>query len=200
MTNAPSVFLSDIEILKRLVEDDREGKCVFVSPLVDPQRQVGPCSLDVHLGAVIRHTVSTQETHLDLTVRQGVSEQKLLRLFPRTAVGSGGTFVLHPGEFILASTMEFIRLPADIAARLEGRSSIGRLGIAVHATAGFVDPGFEGTLTFELSNVGKLPVKLGPGLRIAQLCFMHVTNVQIPYDGKYQGAIEPTVSRINSGS
>ena len=89
--------------------------------------------------------------------------------------------MLHPGAFLLASTLEFIRLPRDIAGRLEGRSSLGRLGLQVHATAGFVDPGFEGTLTFELINSGKLPIRVFPGMRLGQICFFHVPEVQVPY-------------------
>ena len=200
MKEQTGALLSDIEILKRLVETEESGKCIFVSPLVDPISQVGPCSLDVHLGPVLRDSVSTQETHLDLTSREGVPEPKLFKIFPRLSLKIDEYFVLHPGKFILGGTMEYIRLPADVAARLEGRSSIGRLGIAVHTTAGFIDPGFAGTLTFELSNVGNLPVKLRPGLRLAQLCFMPVSNVKVPYNirsgSKYHRTIEPTLSRI----
>jgi dCTP deaminase len=93
-------------------------------------------------------------------------------------------FVLHPGEFALASTLEFICLPDDIAGRLEGRSTWGRLGLQIHATAGFVDPGFRGSLTFELINSGKLPIKLSPGLRLGQICFFRVHEVQVNYKMK----------------
>ena len=92
--------------------------------------------------------------------------------------------MLHPGEFALASTLEYISLPLDIAGRLEGRSSIGRLGLQVHATAGFVDPGFYGTLTFELINSGRIPLTLSPGERLGQICFFRVLDVQVGYADK----------------
>ena len=112
-----------------------------------------------------------------------------------------GHVVLHPGEFTLASTLEFFRLPRDIAGRLEGRSSLGRLGLQVHATAGFVDPGFEGTLTFELINSGKLPLKISPGVRLGQICFFRVAEVQVGYldkvNSKYGGRLGTEISRIH---
>ena len=110
----------------------------------------------------------------------GLREQKD-RYFERQRLDPDGNFVLHPGAFLLASTLEFIQLPRDIAGRLEGRSSLGRLGLQVHATAGFVDPGFEGTLTFELINSGKLPIRVFPGIRLGQICFFYVPEVQVPY-------------------
>ena len=107
-------------------------------------------------------------------------------------------YVLHPGEFALAGTLEFIRLPADLAVRLEGRSSWGRVGLQIHSTAGFVDPGFAGTITFELSNIGKVPIPLYPGLRIGQLSFYSSAQSVIPYRAKrlskYAGKIAPVGS------
>jgi dCTP deaminase len=94
------------------------------------------------------------------------------------------SFVLHPGEFALGSTLEFIRLPNDIAARLEGRSTWGRLGLQIHSTAGFVDPGFSGSLTFELQNMGKVPLSLYAGMRVAQISFYSSEESRIPYDKK----------------
>jgi len=108
--------------------------------------------------------------------------------------------VMHPGEFVLASTLEYFRLPRDLAGRLEGRSSLGRLGLQVHATAGFVDPGFHGNLTFELINSGSLPVRIAPGFRLGQMCFFPVQNVQVPYEGKYAGSISAEASRIEEDS
>ena len=163
------LLLSDIQIMRRLVESNE--KCIFVSPLINPVAQIGPSSLDVHLGAEIQTANTSNDTHIDLSNRREVNIEKH---FSSRRVGIDGFFVLHPGEFMLASTLEFIRLPRDIAARLEGRSSIGRLGIEVHSTAGFIDPGFDGTLTFELSNVGRIPVKLQPGLR-------HRTTLFLPH-------------------
>lgn len=178
-------ILSDIEILDRLVDRD-DKKCIFVSPLIDPRTQVGPSSLDLRLGFDLVGTRTLQETHIDLggnQARKTLGEKKS-RYFERQRVGPDGSFVLHPGTFLLASTLEFIRLPRDIAGRLEGRSSVGRLGLQVHATAGFVDPGFEGVLTFELINSGKLPITVFPGMRLGQICFFHVRDVQVPYRKK----------------
>ncbi len=110
-------------------------------------------------------------------------------------------FVLHPGEFVLGSSYETVRLPDDLAARVEGKSSLGRLGLLTHATAGFVDPGFVGHVTLELSNVATLPIKLWPGMKIGQLCFFRLSSpAEYPYGSSeygshYQGQRGPTASR-----
>ena len=110
-------------------------------------------------------------------------------------------FNLHPGEFVLASTYEVITLPDDIAGRLEGKSSLGRLGLLTHSTAGFIDPGFSGHITLELSNVANLPVKLYPGMKIGQLCLIKLSSsAEHPYGSalygsRYQGQRGPTPSK-----
>lgn len=108
-------------------------------------------------------------------------------------------FILHPGEFVLASTYEAVTLPDDVAARLEGKSSLGRLGLLTHSTAGFIDPGFSGHVTLELSNMATLPIKLWPGMKIGQLCFFRLTspaeNTYGAYGNRYQGQHGPTASR-----
>ena len=110
-------------------------------------------------------------------------------------------FILHPGEFVLASTYEAVTLPDDIAARLEGKSSLGRLGLLTHSTAGFIDPGFTGHVTLELSNVATLPIKLWPGMKIGQLCFFRLSSPSErpygspAYSSRYQGQRGPTASR-----
>ncbi|HOA85827.1 MAG TPA: dCTP deaminase [Microbacteriaceae bacterium] len=110
-------------------------------------------------------------------------------------------FILHPGEFVLGATFEQVTLPDDIAARLEGKSSLGRLGLLTHSTAGFIDPGFSGHVTLELSNVATLPIKLWPGMKIGQLCFFRLTSPAEnaygsgPYGNRYQGQRGPTASR-----
>ncbi len=112
-------------------------------------------------------------------------------------------FILHPGEFILGSTAETFKIPGDLAAKLEGKSSLGRIGLIIHATAGYVDPGFQGQLTFEISNISKLPIKLYPGMKIAQICFFKMSSsVLIPYGSeklgsKYGGQKGPTASKIH---
>ncbi|MBA2699437.1 MAG: dCTP deaminase [Nocardioidaceae bacterium] len=114
-------------------------------------------------------------------------------------------FILHPGEFVLGSTYEVITLPDDVAARVEGKSSLGRLGLLTHATAGFIDPGFSGHVTLELSNVATLPIKLWPGMKIGQLCFFRLSSpAENPYGSekygsRYQGQRGPTPSRSFQG-
>jgi len=109
--------------------------------------------------------------------------------------------ILHPGEFVLGSTFEIVTLPDDLAARLEGKSSLGRLGLLTHSTAGFVDPGFSGHVTLELSNVATLPIKLWPGMKVGQLCFFRLSSpAENPYGSakhgsRYQGQRGPTASR-----
>lgn len=193
------MLLSDLNILNRLVADDEQ--CIFISPLTDPIAQLGSSSLDVRLGTEFKVPMVIDTTCIDLTAPAEDIKRQITEYFRSERVHVGEPFVLHPGEFVLATTMEFIRLPRDIAARLEGRSSLGRLGIEVHSTAGFVDPGFEGSLTFELKNAGKLPVRLRPGLRVAQLCFFVVHDVQVPYNvrnqSKYGGMLDAELSRIH---
>ncbi|TAM70429.1 MAG: dCTP deaminase [Microbacteriaceae bacterium] len=110
-------------------------------------------------------------------------------------------FILHPGEFVLGSTYEQVSLPDDVAARLEGKSSLGRLGLLTHSTAGFIDPGFTGHVTLELSNVATLPIKLWPGMKIGQMCFFRLSSAaENPYgsgaySSRYQGQRGPTASR-----
>jgi dCTP deaminase len=116
-------------------------------------------------------------------------------------VADGEVFVIHPGEFVLGRTLEWVELPDDVVARIEGKSSIGRLGLIVHATAGFVDPGFKGTLTLEITNLTRVPIKLSPNLLIAQLSFMTLdAPAERPYGSEelgshYQGQLAATESR-----
>jgi dCTP deaminase len=118
-------------------------------------------------------------------------------------VGEGDSFIVHPGEFILGSTVERIGLGGDIAAQLGGKSSLGRLGLIVHATAGFIDPGFEGSITLELSNVANLPIRLYPGMKVGQISFFALnTPADRPYGhpslgSKYKGQAVPTASRMH---
>ena len=190
-------ILSDIEILDRIIRTDES--CIFVSPIIDPVQQLSPASLDLRLGTDLFVTKNIASTHIDLTSRKEIVKQKL-QYYDHQRVLTDGYFVLHPGEFALASTLEFIRLPKDIAGRLEGRSSLGRVGLQVHATAGFVDPGFEGSLTYELINAGKLPVKLRPGIRLGQMCFITVNEVQVGYmdkkNSKYGGKLGVELTRF----
>jgi dCTP deaminase len=192
-------LLSDLEILERLVGSDEDG--IFVSPLIDPLVQLGPSSLDLHLGTELCTTRITDTTHLDLTEDKERLAEEVRKYVDKRRIAADEFFVLHPGEFALGATLEFIRLPRDIAGRLEGRSSLGRLGLQIHATAGFVDPGFEGILTFEFINAGRLPLKFGPGLRLGQICFFKMEEAQIGYldkkVSKYGGRLGVEVSQLH---
>ncbi len=153
-----------------------------------------PSSFDVRLDRFFRLFDNHKYPYIDPAEQQ----DDLTRLIE---VKSDEAFILHPNEFVLGSTFEFVTLPNDIAARLEGKSSLGRLGLLTHSTAGFVDPGFKGHVTLELSNTSTLPIKLWPGMKIGQLCFFKLTSPsEFPYgsdkySSRYQGQRGPTASR-----
>jgi dCTP deaminase len=153
-----------------------------------------PSSIDVRLDRFFRLFDNHKYAFIDPAEQQ----DELTRLIE---VDPSEPFILHPGEFVLGSTYEFVTLPDDVAARLEGKSSLGRLGLLTHSTAGFVDPGFKGHVTLELSNVATLPIKLWPGMKIGQLCFFKLTSPsEHPYGSekyasRYQGQRGPTASR-----
>jgi dCTP deaminase len=153
-----------------------------------------PSSIDVRLDRFFRLFDNHKYAFIDPAEQQ----DELTRLIE---VDPAEPFVLHPGEFVLGSTYEFVTLPDDVAARLEGKSSLGRLGLLTHSTAGFVDPGFKGHVTLELSNVATLPIKLWPGMKIGQLCFFKLTSPSEhpygseKYSSRYQGQRGPTASR-----
>ena len=155
---------------------------------------VQPSSVDVRLDRYLRLFDNHKYPFIDPAAEQ----PDLTRL---VEVDAGEPFILHPGEFVLASTLEQVSLPDDVAARVEGKSSLGRLGLLTHATAGFVDPGFTGHITLELSNVATLPIKLWPGMKIGQLCFFQLSSAaEHPYGSArrgshYQGQRGPTASR-----
>ncbi|HEY6767945.1 MAG TPA: dCTP deaminase [Candidatus Sulfotelmatobacter sp.] len=179
------MLLSDIDIAKRLVHPDPAKKLV-VTPIISAKEQFGPSSLDVRLSTDFQRLENMNQSHVDLSEKPSAKE-KAYKEGKRILLEANGKFYLHPGEFVLASTLEYFKLPDDLAGRIDGRSSWGRHGLLVHATAGFVDPGFAGVLTFELSNAGRLPIKLTPGLRIGQVCFFEMTSRSlIPYYAKHQ--------------
>lgn len=154
---------------------------------------IQPASIDVRLGRLFR----VFETHRHPAIDPAIDQSEAARL---VRVSDDERFVLHPGEFALGATLEEVKLPDDLAARLEGKSSLGRLGLLTHATAGFIDPGFVGRITLELSNVARLPILLHPGMKIGQLCFLRLTSpARLPYGSpglgsKYQGQCGPTPS------
>ena len=165
---------------------------VKVEPFTEAMVQ--PSSVDVRLDRFFR----VFENHKYSVIDPSTEQPDLTR---EVAVTADEFFILHPGEFVLASTYEVITLPDDIAGRLEGKSSLGRLGLLTHSTAGFIDPGFSGHITLELSNVANLPVKLFPGMKIGQLCLIKLSSpAEHPYGSavygsRYQGQRGPTPSK-----
>lgn len=155
---------------------------------------IQPSSVDVRLDRLFRTFENHKYAHIDPAENQP-------ELTREVAVEDQDPFILHPGEFVLGSTYEVITLPDDIAGRLEGKSSLGRLGLLTHSTAGFIDPGFSGHVTLELSNVATLPIKLWPGMKIGQLCLFRLESpAEHPYGSavygsRYQGQRGPTPSK-----
>jgi dCTP deaminase len=158
------------------------------------EAMIQPSSIDVRLDRFFRVFNNTRYTHIDPRQQQD-------DLTTLVEAADDEPFVLHPGEFVLGSTFESVNLPDDLAGRLEGKSSLGRLGLLTHSTAGFIDPGFTGHITLELSNVANLPITLWPGMKIGQLCLFRLTSpAENPYGSKlagsrYQGQRGPTPSR-----
>ena len=179
-----SMILNEVEIIQRMVCED-EHKRITITPLIDSKQQFGPSSVDLRLGTDFKIIRTTGLTHLDPLKQKEEISLDVIKYTETIEITPGEQFVLHPGDFALASTLEYIVLPNDVAARIEGRSTWGRLGLEVHATAGFVDPGFAGALTFELQNSGKVPIPLYAGVRIGQLCFFAMSEPsKLPYQNK----------------
>ncbi len=181
------MLLSDRDI-KASIAEGRLGLEPYDAGLVQPS------SIDVRLDRFFRVFNNSRYTHIDPALQQ---DDLTMQVEP----DGDEPFVLHPGEFVLGSTLEVVTLPDDLAARLEGKSSLGRLGLLTHSTAGFVDPGFSGHITLELSNVATLPITLWPGMKIGQLCLLRLTSpAEHPYGSakvgsKYQGQRGPTPSK-----
>ncbi|MDH6235358.1 dCTP deaminase [Cryobacterium sp. CG_9.6] len=181
------MLLSDRDI-KAQLDAERIGLDPF-----DPA-MIQPSSIDVRLDGFFRLFDNHKYAYID----PAEDQPELTRLIEAKP---GEPFILHPGEFVLGATYEKVTLPDDIAARLEGKSSLGRLGLLTHSTAGFIDPGFTGHVTLELSNVATLPIKLWPGMKIGQLCFFQLSSPSerpygsSQYGSRYQGQRGPTASR-----
>ena len=186
----PTSVLSDGTI-RRLVDEGR----IAIEPW-DPSL-VPPASVDLRLGASFRVFHNHRAAAIDL-------EDPPARLTELIEIREDEPFVIHPGEFVLGRTLEWVRLPDDVVARIEGKSSLGRLGLIVHATAGFVDPGFEGTLTLEITNLTRIPIVLWPRKPIAQLSFMTLDRpAERPYGhpdlgSHYHGQVDATESRYGA--
>jgi dCTP deaminase len=181
------VLLSDRDIKAEL-----DGARIALEPFEPAMIQ--PSSIDVRLDRFFR----LFDNHKYPFIDPAEDQPELTRL---VEVDADQPFILHPGEFVLGSTYELVSLPDDVAARLEGKSSLGRLGLLTHSTAGFIDPGFSGHVTLELSNVATLPIKLWPGMKIGQMCFFRLSSpAEKPYgsseySSRYQGQRGPTASR-----
>jgi dCTP deaminase len=181
------VLLSDRDIRAEL-----DAGRVALEPF--DEAMIQPSSIDFRLDRFFRVFENHRYPHID----PAQDQSDLTRMVE--TVGEE-PFILHPGEFVLGSTYEVVSLPDDVAARVEGKSSLGRLGLLTHATAGFVDPGFSGHVTLELANVATLPIKLYPGMKIGQLCFFRLSSpAEHPYGSekygsRYQGQRGPTASR-----
>ena len=181
------MLLSDRD-LKAALASGRMGLAPY------DEQMVQPSSIDIRLDRYFRVFANHRYTHIDPKVAQDDLTELL-------EPDGDEPFVLHPGEFVLGSTLEVITLGDDLAARLEGKSSLGRLGLLTHSTAGFIDPGFSGHVTLELSNVANLPIKLYPGMKIGQICVLQLTSpAEHPYGSsiygsRYQDQRGPTPSR-----
>ena len=182
------MVLSD-RTIRRLIAEGRIGIEPFEPALMQPS------SLDVRVDRYFRVFRNARYPYIDV-------KKEMPDLTEVVEVGGGEPFILHPGEFVLGSTSERVSLPDDMVARLEGKSSLGRLGLLIHSTAGYVDPGWDGYLTLELSNVANLPITIYPGMKIGQISFFRLTTpAERPYGSrqtrsKYQGQRGPTASRF----
>ena len=182
------MILSDRSIREALAD----GR-VVVDPL--DEACIQPSSIDLHVDSQFRVFANSRYPYIDV-------QREMPDLTELVEVADGEPFILHPGEFVLGSTLERVALPDDLVARLEGKSSLGRLGLLIHSTAGYVDPGWDGYLTLELSNVANLPITIYPGMKIGQISFFRLTTAaDAPYGSdeagsKYQGQRGPTPSRF----
>ena len=176
----------------RSIREELAAGRIVIDPL--DEACIQPSSVDLHIDRYFRVFRNHTMGHIDV-------KKNLEDLTELVEIGEDDTFMLHPGEFVLGSTSERVALPDDLVARLEGKSSLGRLGLLIHSTAGFVDAGWDGQLTLELSNVATLPITLYPGMKIGQISFIRMTtSAEHPYGSaevgsKYQGQVGPRPSR-----
>jgi dCTP deaminase len=185
------MILSDADILERLEAGD-----LVVDPIDDVDMQVQPASIDLRLGPEF-----LEFQRANISCIHPNREDEVSKYVTETYVEEGDEFILHPGDFVLGTTKERVEIPPDLLATVEGRSSLGRLAVVIHATAGIVDPGYKGQITLELSNLGTAPVALTPGMRVSQLIFTELKNpAERPYGvdrgSKYQNQAGPQASRI----
>ena len=178
----------------RSIRQELDQGRIVINPL--DASDIQPASVDLHLDRKVLVFSNSSRPYIDI-------KQSLEQLTEMVELEDDSPFILHPGEFVLGSTKENIELPEDLVARLEGKSSLGRIGLVIHSTAGFVDPGWKGHLTLELSNLARLPITLYYGMKIGQISFLRLTTAAERLYGsqalgsKYQGQTEPTPSRIH---
>jgi len=187
------MILSDRDIKQKV----KDGQIAVTSPLGDHEKNIFASSWDFRLGKHFKVYKKSSVAVLDPLKME--TFEGLTKLY--TIEDPNEPFVVHPGDFVLGVTLEKVKLPDDVVARVEGRSSLGRLGIIVHSTAGFIDAGFEGTITLEITNINNVPVALYPGMRVCQLAFETMSSpAEVPYhakpSSKYQGQELPEESRI----
>jgi dCTP deaminase len=177
----------------RTIREEIDAGRIRIEPFEPAAIQ--PSSVDLHVDSQFRVFANSRYPYIDV-------KRQMPDLTELVEVAEGEPFILHPGEFVLGSTQERVGLPDDMVARLEGKSSLGRLGLLIHSTAGYVDPGWDGYLTLELSNVANLPITIYPGMKIGQISFFRLTTTaDRPYGSKetgskYQGQRGPTASRF----
>jgi dCTP deaminase len=187
------MILSDSQLRKRIESGDLKIQTEWE---YDVMEQIGPASIDFRLGHFFKIYKKSKIASIDPrdpSTLDGMTELSQIAI--------GDYFMLHPGQFVLGVTMEKIRVPYDLVCRCEGRSSLGRLGIVIHSTAGFIDPGFEWTITLEITNINEVPIKLYPGMRFGQFAFQTIEGtVDVPYDqrkwSKYMHQTHPEESKI----
>ncbi len=189
------MILSDRDIKKALIK-----RHIIITPNPDLTTQLGSCSIDLRLGPQFRVFEHSKFPYIDPN-----NPQLSKNMMKEIVVKAGDPFILQPGDFVLATTLESFSLPDNLLARLEGRSSLGRLGIVVHSTASIFDPGWHGVVVMELGNLGRMPVALYPGMRICALTFEELTSAaQVPYNkkkaAKYIGQKAPQASKIGEES
>ena len=180
---------------KTIKEYLEEGKIVIDS--LKDEQQIQPSSVDMRLGDEFKVFKVIRKPYIDPKDEDDIAEY-----MESSTVPEGEAFIIHPNEFALATTQEYVKVPDDLVARVEGRSSMGRLGVTMHVTAGYVDPGFEGRITLEISNIGAMPVALYPGQRVCQLVFETMTTpAELPYghpkrNSKYMKQLKPESIRV----
>lgn len=185
------MILSDRDIREAI-----DSKRITFRPMPDLRGQLGSCSIDLRLGNEFRVFKHSKIPYIDPT-----NPKLSTDMMDEVTVKENEPFILQPGDFVLATTMESFTLPSDLLARLEGRSSLGRLGIVVHSTASIFEPGWNGVVVMELGNLGRIPVALYPGMRVCALTFEELTSpAEIPYNkkksAKYLGQKSPEASKI----